>query len=300
MQISRLFRIVYMLLEKKCVTAEEFAGYFEVSTRTIYRDVETLSASGIPIYMQKGKGGGISLLPDFVLNKTVLTQAEKDDIISSMQAMTQLTTGTADTALQKLGSMFGEQNANWLEIDFSDWKNHGTEMDLFETLKTAVIHKNLITFTYASNREESIKRSAEPLKLCFKAQAWYLYAYCRLRQDYRFFKLKRIRDLTVSGETFKRKPTETVLHTDDTCYEQQLVTMKLKISPEMAYRVYDEFDDYAVDDNGFFRCELTMPKGDWLFSYLSSYGDKCRVLEPSDIRDQLLAKLRKWEKSLDS
>lgn len=200
MQISRLFRIVYMLLEKKCVTAEEFAGYFEVSTRTIYRDVETLSASGIPIYMQKGKGGGISLLPDFVLNKTVLTQAEKDDIISSMQAMTQLTTGTADTALQKLGSMFGEQNANWLEIDFSDWKNHGTEMDLFETLKTAVIHKNLITFTYASNREESIKRSAEPLKLCFKAQAWYLYAYCRLRQDYRFFKLKRIRDLTVSGK----------------------------------------------------------------------------------------------------
>ena len=300
MQISRLFRIVYMLLEKKCVTAEEFAGYFEVSTRTIYRDVETLSASGIPIYMQKGKGGGISLLPDFVLNKTVLTQAEKDDIISSMQAMTQLTTGTADTALQKLGSMFGEQNANWLEIDFSDWKNHGTEMDLFETLKTAVIHKNLITFTYASNREESINRSAEPLKLCFKAQAWYLYAYCRLRQDYRFFKLKRIRDLTVSGETFKRKPPETVLHTDDTCYEQQLVTMKLKISSEMAYRVYDEFDDYAVDDNGFFRCELTMPKGDWLFSYLSSYGDKCRVLEPSDIRDQLLAKLRKWEKSLDS
>ena len=300
MQISRLFRIVYMLLEKKCVTAEEFAGYFEVSTRTIYRDVETRSSSGIPIYMQKGKGGGISLLPDFVLNKTVLTQAEKDDIISSMQAMTQLTTGTADTALQKLGSMFGEQNANWLEIDFSDWKNHGTEMDLFETLKTAVIHKNLITFTYASNREESIKRSAEPLKLCFKAQAWYLYAYCRLRQDYRFFKLKRIRDLTVSGETFKRKPPETVLHTDDTCYEQQLVTMKLKISPEMAYRVYDEFDDYAVDDNGFFRCELTMPKGDWLFSYLSSYGDKCRVLEPSDIRDQLLAKLRKWEKSLDS
>ena len=156
------------------------------------------------------------------------------------------------------------------------------------------MNKNLITFTYASNREESIKRSAEPLKLCFKAQAWYLYAYCRLRQDYRFFKLKRIRDLTVSGETFKRKPPETVLHTDDTCYEQQLVTMKLKISPEMAYRVYDEFDDYAVDDNGFFRCELTMPKGDWLFSYLSSYGDKCRVLEPSDIRDQLLAKLRKW------
>ena len=300
MQISRLFRIVYMLLEKKCVTAEEFAGYFEVSTRTIYRDVETLSASGIPIYMQKGKGGGISLLPDFVLNKTVLTQAEKDDIISSMQAMTHLTTGTADTALQKLGSMFGEQNANWLEIDFSDWKNHGTEMDLFETLKTAVIHKNLITFTYASNREESINRSAEPLKLCFKAQAWYLYAYCRLRQDYRFFKLKRIRDLTVSEETFKRKPPETVLHTDDTCYEQQLVTMKLKISPEMAYRVYDEFDDYTVDDNGFFRCELTMPNGDWLFSYLSSYGDKCRVLEPSDIRDQLLAKLRKWEKSLDS
>lgn len=298
MQTSRLFRIVYILLEKKCVTAEEFAAYFEVSTRTIYRDVETLSASGIPIYMQKGKGGGISLLPDFVLNKTVLTQSEKDDIISSMQAMTHLTTGTAATALQKLGSMFGEQNTNWLEIDFSDWKNHGTEMQLFENLKTAVIHKKVVTFTYASNRQESLKRCVEPLKLCFKAQAWYLYAYCTLRQDYRFFKLKRISDLTIGDETFKRESPETVLTQNDTYYEQNLVTMHLQIAPEMAYRVYDEFDEYRMDENGFFNCELTMPEGDWLFSYLASYGDKCRILEPSDIRKKMLKKLKKWEKSL--
>ena len=298
MQISRLFRIVYILLEKKCVTAEEFAAYFEVSTRTVYRDVETLSACGIPIYMQKGKGGGIFLLPDFVLNKTVLTQSEKDDIISSMQAMTHLTPGAATTALQKLGSMFGEQNTAWLEIDFSDWKNHGTEMQLFENLKTAVIHKKVVTFTYASNRQESLRRRVEPLKLCFKAQAWYLYAYCTLRQDYRFFKLKRISDLTIGDETFKRESPEMVLTQNDTYYEQNPVTLQLLIAPEMAYRVYDEFDEYCTDENGFFKCELTMPEGDWLFSYLASYGDKCRILEPSDIRKKLLKKLRKWESSL--
>ena len=72
-QINRLFEIVYILLEKQTVTAAELSQRFEVSSRTIYRDVETLSQAGIPIYMSKGKGGGISLLPDFILNKAVLT-----------------------------------------------------------------------------------------------------------------------------------------------------------------------------------------------------------------------------------
>lgn len=87
MQIHRLFEIVYILLEKKNVTAKELAEHFEVSARTIYRDVETLAEAGILIYANKGKGGGIRLLPEFVLNKTVITQQEKTDILSSLSAL---------------------------------------------------------------------------------------------------------------------------------------------------------------------------------------------------------------------
>jgi predicted DNA-binding transcriptional regulator YafY len=87
MQISRLFEIVYLLLEKGTVSARELAGRFEVSSRTIYRDVENLSAAGIPVYMSKGRNGGISLLPDFVLDKTVLTQREREEIITALQGL---------------------------------------------------------------------------------------------------------------------------------------------------------------------------------------------------------------------
>lgn len=87
MQIHRLFQIVYILLDRKIVTAKELADYFEVSTRTIYRDVETLSGAGIPVYMNKGKGGGITLLPEFVLNKAVITEKEKEEILSSLNAI---------------------------------------------------------------------------------------------------------------------------------------------------------------------------------------------------------------------
>lgn len=118
MQINRLFEIVYLLLEKKQMTARELAEHFEVSVRTIYRDVETLSAAGIPIYMTKGKGGGIALLPEFVLNKTVITEAERADILSSLHAVHAVSFREAGTALDKLGAMFGRANADWIEVDF--------------------------------------------------------------------------------------------------------------------------------------------------------------------------------------
>jgi predicted DNA-binding transcriptional regulator YafY len=293
-QVNRLFEMVYLLLEKKCVTAGEFAKRFEISVRTVYRDVEMLSSAGIPVYMQKGKGGGISLLPHFVLNKTVLTQDEKEEILSSLHAMNNLTVVQTDTALQKLESLLGDTNADWLEVDFSDWKNHGTEMEIFQVLKPAVIHKKIVEFTYASNHNESVKRIVQPLKLCFKSQAWYLYGYCRLRKDYRFFKLKRIRMLKVLDETFQMKAPQSVFTGTDQYSKEKLVTIELKIAPEMAYRVFDEFDAYCVDEKGSFICSLTMPEGDWLFSYLASYAGRCEILAPEEIKKQIKEKLSEW------
>lgn len=292
MQVNRLFEMVYMLLERKCVTASEFAEHFEISVRTVYRDVEVLSASGIPVYMQKGKGGGIRLLQDFVLNKTVLTQHEREEILSSLQALNNLTIEKTDTALKKLGSLFGDTNADWLEIDFSDWKNHGTEMEIFQTLKPAVIHRKVIEFTYAGNREKVTKRTVLPLKLCFRAQAWYLYGYCRLRMDNRFFKLKRMNGLKILDETFQMQVPQKVFA--EAYSWEKPVDLKLRISPCKAYRVYDEFDEYSVDEEGNFICELTMPEGDWLFSYLASYAGAIEILSPERMRRVIKERLEKW------
>src|SRR5574344_55125 len=188
MQINRLFEIIYILMDKKTVTAKELADRFEVTSRTIYREIETLSSVGIPVYMTKGKGGGISILDHFVLNKTLLTKEERSNVLTSMKALAEVNGDSSNTALQKLSSLFGGEQEDWIEVDFSSWYHGDQESLLFNQLKSAILSKKRITFQYASGKGERTKRTVEPLKLCFKGMSRYLYGYCTLRQDFRFFK----------------------------------------------------------------------------------------------------------------
>lgn len=291
MQINRLFEMVYLLLNKRNVTAGEMARHFEVSPRTIYRDVELLSSAGIPIYMTKGKGGGISLLPDFVLNKTVLTENEKLDILSALHAVDSVSLENTNTAVKKLSTLFGGSDSDWVEVDFSGWANAEEESEVFASLKKAVLGRKAVKFLYhggKSNRE----RVVEPLKLCFKEQGWYLYGYCQTRKDYRFFKLRRIKNLMVTKEQFERKKPEKIFNGSQV-FEDDFVTIVLKLSKKMAYRVYDEFPDYSLLSDGSFKVTLSMPRGEWVYHYLATFGEHCEVLEPIDIRLQIKEKLQK-------
>lgn len=291
MQINRLFEIVYILLDKKTVTSKELAKRFEVSQRTIYRDIETLSSAGIPVYMSKGKGGGISLLPDFVLNKAVITDEEKEDILSSLKAVNAVNLSKTDTALKKLSSLFGESNTDWIEVDFSYWVNTQNEIETFNTIKSAILRKKIISFSYVSAKGQRTSRTVEPLKLCFKSGAWYLYGYCRSRCDFRFFKLRRIRELCISEQNFQRKSPKQVFN-DKNVFQEEYVKLKLKLSAEVAYRVYDEFDQYEKQEDGSFIAEINYPKGEWIFYYIATFGSHCEILEPLDVRNDMKAELQ--------
>lgn len=293
MQINRLFEIVYILLEKRKATAKELAEHFEVSVRTIYRDIEILSGAGIPIYMSKGKGGGVSLLSEFVLNKTVITETEKEEILSALKAVDVVKLGEEDSALRKLGSLFGESQSDWIEVDFGFWADGKREERLFQDIKEAIIGKKVIRFSYASVKGQETEREVEPLKLCFKGEAWYLYGYCRKREDCRFFKLKRIRKLQLTEETFMRSCGVQVLKRQQENYRQETIKLKLKIAREAAYRVYDEFENYEQMEDGSFLVEIRFPKGAWMFYYLISFGRHLEVLEPEEVRKQLKDELNK-------
>lgn len=283
MQINRLFEIIYILLEKKIVTSRELAEKFEVSTRTIYRDIETLSSAGIPVFMRKGKGGGISLLPNFVLDKTVITDQEKEDIISSLKAVDAVSFSKTNTALKKLSSLFGESSTDWMEIDFSFWTNTQNDKASFDAIRSAILGKRLIGFSYANAKGQQTTRQVEPLKLCFKSGAWYLYGYCKLRCDCRFFKLRRIKKLSILKETHDRK-TPKQIFSEKNVIQEEYVKIKMKLSPQVAYRVYDEFDDYEKQDDGSFIAEINFPKGEWMLYYIASFGSYSEVLEPIEIR----------------
>lgn len=137
MQINRLFEIIYILLDKKTVTANELAKKFEVSSRTIYRDVEILSGAGIPIYTTKGKGGGISILDNFILDKSVISKEEQSAIITALTAMSVLPnvekTGIAD----KMSLLFKSNDSSWIDVDFSDWNVE--QKNFFNKIRDSII-----------------------------------------------------------------------------------------------------------------------------------------------------------------
>ncbi len=295
MQISRLFEIVYILMNKKNTTARELCERFEVSQRTIYRDIEVLCQAGIPIYTTKGKGGGISLMENFVLNKSVLSEQEQNEILSALNLFKVTTNEDNGQVLSKLGALFGNKRSDWIEVDFSNWNSTEEDKYKFSLLKNAIINNCVISFQYYNSNGEKSVRSVEPYKLVFRSQAWYLFGYCRNRKDIRYFKVSRIRELHQENEHFQMnqkayrscsEPPVTVMY--------KSLSVHLRISSEMGFRVYDEFPEEAIrlEADGSFDIRTTLGEGRWLAGYLMSFEDYLEVLEPQQLREEMARKYK--------
>lgn len=286
MQESRLFRIVYYLLEKGQATAPELADRFEVSVRTIYRDIDSLSGAGIPIYAESGRNGGIRLMTGFVLDQAVLSKEEKQEILAALQSINITQNISESQILQKLSAVFGLSSENWLEVDFSRWGDQKKlDNEKFELLKKAVIHCKSVKIHYAGTNGTERERIVQPYKLVYKAKAWYLRAFCTEKQDMRTFKLNRILDYEMLEEGFVRRsfPADP----DDVEIDCPLVT--LRFPKEMAYRVYDEFDktQIRIQENGDLVASAAMPEGAWLTGFLLSFGTQVEILSPAHLRKEI-------------
>lgn len=289
MQISRLFEIVYILLNGQVTTAKELAEHFEVSTRTIYRDIDALSAAGIPVYASQGKGGGISLLEAFVLNKSLLSEQEQNGILLALQTLNATQFPDTELVLSKLNRIFRKDSLSWIEVDFSSWGSTQSQKEKFDTLKSAILSSRIIAFQYFSSAGVKSSRSIEPIKLVFKDKAWYLQGFCLAAQDMRTFKVGRIVNLEATASSFLPRNLELPVVGQESTYGP-MFPLQLRISPEGAFRVYDEFNEYEVyrEADGSFRVNTSMPDGEWLYSYILSFGIMAEVLEPVNLR-QIIA-----------
>lgn len=295
--LNRLFQIVYLLMEKPQMTAKELAAIFEVSERTIYRDIDKLSLAGIPIYTNQGKHGGISILPDYVLDKAVLTTEEKKKILESLNALNEVSLSSDNDAVSKLRSFFGEQSQDWIEIEFSSWGNSQEDAAIFEQIKNAILEHYYMEITYSGNQEGMVERKIKPIKLCFKDQAWYLYAYCCLREDYRFFKLKRISRITLLDNRFEPEIVGKVLPAVSKKYSNstESILVILEISKEMAFRAYEELSNITVTDSGKLLCKIEVTDINWFISYVLSYGSHMCILEPLEIKERVKQEIEKMQ-----
>lgn len=293
MQVNnRLFEIVYILLQKKKVTAKELAEKFEVSTRTIYRDVETLSMANVPIYATQGKDGGIALLDRFVLNKTILSEEEQNQILFALQSMKNVSGQDEKGVLEKLSALFNKAVNDWIKIDFSTWKKDAAQEAKFEMIKKAILNKSRIEFLYYNSNGEKSKRIVEPLQIWFKDKSWYLMSFCKLKEDYRIFKIARMKEIKMLREHFERDlPKEQ----KDKTRDFKIISLKLEISKAMAYRVYDEFESEGISKNrnGDFVVKAEYPENEWVWGYVLSFGEYVKVLSPKRAREIIKGKLKK-------
>lgn len=284
MQTSRLFRLLYILLEHGRVPAAELARELEVSVRTVYRDVQSLCEAGVPLYAERGRNGGVAILPSFKLSRSMVSGAEKRDILASLQAMT--TVGASEKAtLDKLRAVFGGESADWVRIDFSDWSGEGGAM--IATLKDAILSRRPLGFDYYNTAGMCAPRRVCPIRLWFKSSAWYLLAYCTDRHAVRTFKLTRIKRLAILSGDF---PPEALgaLDTEPEDIQPNIspLSFTMKVDGCMAFRVYDDFEESQVarTESGDFLVHAAFIPNEWLISFILSYGEHAQVLDPPSLR----------------
>ena len=295
MKDNRLFRILYYILEKEKVTANELADKFEVSVRTIYRDIDSISSVGVPIFTTQGKGGGIKIDNEYILNKSLFDANEKEQIIAALQGLEKTNKVYKSELITKLSALFKIKNSNWIEIDFTSWGSNNTYQDLFNTLKIAIINKNIISFSYNSSKAEKINRRVKPIRLLFKEQDWYLYGFCLLRNDFRYFKLSRMKDLEVLATNYEDN-FENIVLKREIKYENT-VNIKLKFNKSVPFRVYDEFNGaIEEDEKGNLYVEIKIPNNYKLYNYIFSFGANVEILEPEEIRTQFKNMINKIAK----
>lgn len=308
--INRLLSIIYILMNKGTVTAKELSERFEVSVRTIYRDIDVLSMAGIPVYTTKGRNGGIHLTEQFVLNKMLVSKKEQQQILAALASLRETGAHEEEEILDKLGDFFMEKPANWVAIDFSDWS--GRRKELFNQIRDAILNKHAIQFDYYGQQGEMSHRCAEPIQLLFKEYTWYVRAYCRTKQAMLLFKVLRMKRVVVLDETFDireaaatndREKKALAADISKSCSDDYVDPPANDLIPEItlwidkkeAYRVYDRFDEEEITvlPDGHFEIHYRCPLDDWVYGMILSFGPSAKVLAPKPVQKEIRRRIEK-------
>ena len=300
MQIERLLQIFLFLLENKHATAKMLSEKFDVSSRTIYRDIDALSLAGIPVYCTKGKNGGIMLMENFTIDRRVLSAQEKNQILFALQGLSASRYPDTKDIFKKLSALFQNKSAsekyeNFIEIDFSPWGSTTQEKEKHKLLEKSLFSQTAISFLYTDSAGKATRRAAEPHRLFFKGAGWYVQAFCKNRMDFRTFRVSRMQDMQLLPERFERK---SLPRTDSDEPDPTLTEIKMRFSPDAAYRVYDDYplSQICKDEDGSLFVTVHFPLDSWVVSHLLSYGGQAEVLSPEFLREMIAKEAAKISK----
>lgn len=296
MKIDRLIGIITLLLRNDRVTAPELAERFEVSRRTIGRDIDAICQAGIPLITEQGYGGGIRIAEGYKLDSTVLTKDELRAVLDGLQGIDSVSRTTVTLRLMEKLSMHTDDTVLSEGAVLIDLASHYEESlkEKIELIKQAVSRQHTVTFYYYYSKGEEY-REIEPYLLLFQWSSWYVYGYCRKRKDFRMFKLNRLWELKETQESYQvREPGETKRDFQE-YFRQDAVRLKAVFEKEVKYRLVEEYgaDCFTQDDQGNLVFEWDFVSYDNMKQWVLSFGSRVTVMEPKSLADDLVADLEK-------
>lgn len=289
MKIDRLIGILSILLQRDKITAAELAEKFEVSRRTIVRDIEDISKAGIPITASQGRNGGISIMEGFKLDRTLLSSEDMKAILTGLQGLDSVSESSRYRCLME--KLDAENAGNSIIVDLSSWDKSMVSSKL-ELIKSAVGNHEKISFMYYSP-ERTEERTIEPYRLVFQWASWYTWGYCEKRKDYRMFKLTRMTELHASGEKFL--PREIPVYSCDKLrHTKGEIAVTVRFDSSVMWRLVDEFGaEYLSsaangnsDKDGSITLDFTWSDVPSFFSYIAGFREAAEIIAPEEYRKE--------------
>ncbi|AZK48246.1 helix-turn-helix transcriptional regulator [Paenibacillus lentus] len=302
MKLERLMAITMILLNRKRVQAHELAEQLQVSLRTVYRDLESLNLAGIPIVSYTGAEGGFEIMDSFRLDRQLLSYDELMSLTIALQGLQ--STGTMnenkmERLMDKVGALVARaeqgrmDDRERIQIDFSPWRHSKADRAKFELLRQAALERRVVVFTYVDGKGEvTTARSVEPMEIALKGYVWYLYGYCLRRNDYRTFRLSRIRELQTTPKLFERKQLTRSDSPKEVCQTPVYgTTLELVLRFEGGGKAAasDHFEEHELEwqSDGSLIVRATLPDKPWIIGYLLHFRTDVIVLEPHRIAEKL-------------
>ena len=306
MKLERLIAIVMLLLTREKIGGKQLAELFEVSLRTIYRDIGSINRSGIPIVTTPGTKGGIGIMREYKVEKGIFTT---NDITAMLMGLgfisnTLSSEETANT-LAKVHSFIPEEQrheitlkANQITIDLSSWMGSDLTAKI-EMIRSALDSRRVLSFLYWNRQGEKTPRKMEPHRLLFKGNHWYAHGYCQTKKDFRLFKLSRISGIEITPGTFESRVMPPVFSDFTDNMSQKMIDTELLVHSSILDRILDYCGekDVALVDENLYRVHFNFVEDDYGYGILMSFGDKCVCTSPPHVRRELHKRLCRAIKS---
>lgn len=288
MKLDRMIGILAVLLQKEKVTAPWLAEKFEVSRRTINRDIERLCMAGIPIVTTRGADGGISIMEGYAIDRTLLTSSDMQAVLAGLRSLDSVSgTNRYAQLMEKLLPGASDLLAGdpHILIDLSSWYRAALAPKI-ELLHGAIESSRLVSFSYHAPSGES-RRTVEPYDLIFQWAGWYLWGWCRTREDFRLFKLNRMTELDLSG-SFEKRPAPLPDLSQEKVFPH-VFQVRARIEPEYKWRLIEEYgaDSFSIQTDGSLLFTFGFADKTSVIGWIASFGGGAELLEPVELRSEL-------------